>query len=156
MKEAHLCGKALQVNKSGSLNCPLLSFDSVVRSNGFQWYSTIKEKNKKSFCFAESMLLAADLVVYVLELSHDLAFFYSFTYNWSVKFAIFRTGLFLSLYILSSLLNSLFVIVQALFWQQQNYYGVNLTPLHGTAFQGYFSQVWYKLVFRNLMKVIIY
>ncbi|KAK6138920.1 hypothetical protein DH2020_027335 [Rehmannia glutinosa] len=28
----------------------------------------------------------------------------------------------------------------ALFWQQQNYYGVNLTPLHGTAFQGYFSQ----------------
>ncbi|PIN04727.1 Protein arginine N-methyltransferase CARM1 [Handroanthus impetiginosus] len=29
---------------------------------------------------------------------------------------------------------------KALFWQQQNYYGVNLTPLHGTAFQGYFSQ----------------
>ncbi|WVZ17965.1 hypothetical protein V8G54_005287 [Vigna mungo] len=30
---------------------------------------------------------------------------------------------------------------KALFWQQQNYYGVDLTPLHGTAFQGYFSQV---------------
>ncbi|XP_068463348.1 probable histone-arginine methyltransferase 1.3 isoform X4 [Phaseolus vulgaris] len=29
---------------------------------------------------------------------------------------------------------------KALFWQQQNYYGVDLTPLHGTAFQGYFSQ----------------
>ncbi|KAL8485004.1 hypothetical protein ACS0TY_027345 [Phlomoides rotata] len=29
---------------------------------------------------------------------------------------------------------------KALFWQQQNYYGVNLTPLFGTAFQGYFSQ----------------
>lgn len=29
---------------------------------------------------------------------------------------------------------------KALFWQQQNYYGVNLTPLHGSAFQGYFSQ----------------
>ncbi|XP_073154470.1 probable histone-arginine methyltransferase 1.3 [Henckelia pumila] len=29
---------------------------------------------------------------------------------------------------------------KALFWQQQNYYGVNLTSLHGTAFQGYFSQ----------------
>ncbi|XP_051127532.1 probable histone-arginine methyltransferase 1.3 [Andrographis paniculata] len=29
---------------------------------------------------------------------------------------------------------------KALFWQQQNYYGVNLTPLHSTAFQGYFSQ----------------
>ncbi|KAL2506895.1 putative histone-arginine methyltransferase 1.4 [Abeliophyllum distichum] len=29
---------------------------------------------------------------------------------------------------------------KALFWQQQNYYGVNLTPLHDTAFQGYFSQ----------------
>ncbi|XP_073304200.1 probable histone-arginine methyltransferase 1.3 [Primulina huaijiensis] len=29
---------------------------------------------------------------------------------------------------------------KALFWQQQNYYGVNLTPLHGAAFQGYFSQ----------------
>ncbi|KAL6970291.1 putative histone-arginine methyltransferase 1.3, partial [Sarracenia purpurea var. burkii] len=28
----------------------------------------------------------------------------------------------------------------ALFWQQQNYYGVDLTPLHGSAFQGYFSQ----------------
>ncbi|XP_073054507.1 probable histone-arginine methyltransferase 1.3 isoform X1 [Primulina eburnea] len=29
---------------------------------------------------------------------------------------------------------------KALFWQQQNYYGVNLTPLHSAAFQGYFSQ----------------
>ncbi|XP_057431430.1 probable histone-arginine methyltransferase 1.4 [Lotus japonicus] len=29
---------------------------------------------------------------------------------------------------------------KALFWQQQNYYGVDLTPLHKTAFQGYFSQ----------------
>ncbi|XP_043709741.1 probable histone-arginine methyltransferase 1.3 isoform X4 [Telopea speciosissima] len=30
---------------------------------------------------------------------------------------------------------------KALFWQQQNYYGVDLTPLYGSAFQGYFSQV---------------
>ncbi|KAL5983787.1 Histone-arginine methyltransferase carm1 [Asimina triloba] len=29
---------------------------------------------------------------------------------------------------------------KALFWQQQNYYGVDLTPLHGSAFQGYFGQ----------------
>ncbi|KAH9311838.1 hypothetical protein KI387_026873, partial [Taxus chinensis] len=29
---------------------------------------------------------------------------------------------------------------KSLFWQQQNYYGVDLTPLHGSAFQGYFSQ----------------
>ncbi|KAI4317591.1 hypothetical protein L6164_025452 [Bauhinia variegata] len=29
---------------------------------------------------------------------------------------------------------------KALFWQQQNYYGVDLTPLYGTAFGGYFSQ----------------
>ncbi|KAL5701228.1 type I protein arginine methyltransferase [Ranunculus cassubicifolius] len=29
---------------------------------------------------------------------------------------------------------------KALFWQQQNYYGVDLTPLHASAFQGYFSQ----------------
>ncbi|KAF1894921.1 hypothetical protein Lal_00022415 [Lupinus albus] len=29
---------------------------------------------------------------------------------------------------------------KSMFWQQQNYYGVDLTPLHGTAFQGYFSQ----------------
>ncbi|XP_039128696.1 probable histone-arginine methyltransferase CARM1 isoform X1 [Dioscorea cayenensis subsp. rotundata] len=29
---------------------------------------------------------------------------------------------------------------KALFWQQQNYYGVNLTSLYGSAFQGYFSQ----------------
>ncbi|KAG2721470.1 hypothetical protein I3760_02G083500 [Carya illinoinensis] len=29
---------------------------------------------------------------------------------------------------------------KALFWQQQNYYGVDLKPLHGSAFQGYFSQ----------------
>ncbi|KAF7837822.1 putative histone-arginine methyltransferase 1.4 isoform X1 [Senna tora] len=29
---------------------------------------------------------------------------------------------------------------KALFWQQQNYYGVDLTHLYGTAFQGYFSQ----------------
>uniref|UniRef100_A0A161ZJM3 type I protein arginine methyltransferase n=1 Tax=Daucus carota subsp. sativus TaxID=79200 RepID=A0A161ZJM3_DAUCS len=27
-----------------------------------------------------------------------------------------------------------------LFWQQQNYYGIDLTALHGTAFHGYFSQ----------------
>ncbi|KAH7842533.1 hypothetical protein Vadar_006467 [Vaccinium darrowii] len=29
---------------------------------------------------------------------------------------------------------------KALFWQQQNYYGVDLTPLYGSAFKGYFSQ----------------
>ncbi|XP_022722938.1 probable histone-arginine methyltransferase 1.4 [Durio zibethinus] len=29
---------------------------------------------------------------------------------------------------------------KALFWQQQNYYGVDLRPLYGSAFQGYFSQ----------------
>ncbi|XP_047328615.1 probable histone-arginine methyltransferase 1.3 [Impatiens glandulifera] len=29
---------------------------------------------------------------------------------------------------------------KALFWQQQNYYGVDLTPLYGSAFEGYFSQ----------------
>ncbi|GAA0158786.1 protein modifying enzyme [Lithospermum erythrorhizon] len=29
---------------------------------------------------------------------------------------------------------------KALFWQQPNYFGVNLTSLHGTAFQGYFTQ----------------
>ncbi|KAL7220690.1 hypothetical protein ACSBR2_013553 [Camellia fascicularis] len=29
---------------------------------------------------------------------------------------------------------------KSLFWQQQNYYGVDLTPLYGSAFQGYFSQ----------------
>ncbi|XP_023000421.1 probable histone-arginine methyltransferase 1.4 [Cucurbita maxima] len=29
---------------------------------------------------------------------------------------------------------------KALFWQQQNYYGVDLTALYGSAFQGYFSQ----------------
>ncbi|KAG8099137.1 hypothetical protein GUJ93_ZPchr0013g35428 [Zizania palustris] len=29
---------------------------------------------------------------------------------------------------------------KALFWQQHNFFGVDLTPLHGSAFQGYFSQ----------------
>ncbi|XP_072974725.1 probable histone-arginine methyltransferase CARM1 [Typha angustifolia] len=29
---------------------------------------------------------------------------------------------------------------KALFWQQQNYFGVDLSPLYGSAFQGYFSQ----------------
>uniref|UniRef100_A0A0D9X2S8 Probable histone-arginine methyltransferase CARM1 n=2 Tax=Leersia perrieri TaxID=77586 RepID=A0A0D9X2S8_9ORYZ len=29
---------------------------------------------------------------------------------------------------------------KALFWQQHNFFGVDLTPLHGLAFQGYFSQ----------------
>ncbi|XP_022748808.1 probable histone-arginine methyltransferase CARM1 [Durio zibethinus] len=29
---------------------------------------------------------------------------------------------------------------KALFWQQQNYYDVDLTPLYGSTFQGYFSQ----------------
>jgi hypothetical protein len=30
---------------------------------------------------------------------------------------------------------------KALFWQQQSYCGVDLTPLYGAAFSGYFSQV---------------
>ncbi|KQK14705.1 probable histone-arginine methyltransferase CARM1 isoform X2 [Brachypodium distachyon] len=29
---------------------------------------------------------------------------------------------------------------KALFWQQHNFFGVDLTPLHGSAFDGYFSQ----------------
>eukprot|EP00262_Sarcandra_glabra_P011762 TRINITY_DN2896_c0_g1_i2.p1 TRINITY_DN2896_c0_g1~~TRINITY_DN2896_c0_g1_i2.p1 ORF type:complete len:542 (-),score=95.64 TRINITY_DN2896_c0_g1_i2:259-1884(-) len=29
---------------------------------------------------------------------------------------------------------------KALFWQQQDYYGVDLTPLYGSAFKGYFTQ----------------
>lgn len=29
---------------------------------------------------------------------------------------------------------------KSMFWQQKNYYGVDLTPLHDTAYQGYFSQ----------------
>ncbi|VFQ72954.1 unnamed protein product [Cuscuta campestris] len=29
---------------------------------------------------------------------------------------------------------------KAVFWHQENYFGVNLRPLHGSAFQGYFSQ----------------
>ncbi|XP_062188618.1 probable histone-arginine methyltransferase CARM1 isoform X1 [Phragmites australis] len=29
---------------------------------------------------------------------------------------------------------------KALFWQQHNFFGVDLTPLHSSAFQGYFSQ----------------
>ncbi|XP_019181150.1 PREDICTED: probable histone-arginine methyltransferase 1.3 [Ipomoea nil] len=29
---------------------------------------------------------------------------------------------------------------KAVFWQQESYFGVNLRPLHGSAFQGYFSQ----------------
>ncbi|CAN6467355.1 unnamed protein product [Victoria cruziana] len=29
---------------------------------------------------------------------------------------------------------------KALFWQQTNYYGVDLTPLYGSAFKGYFAQ----------------
>ncbi|XP_031497788.1 probable histone-arginine methyltransferase CARM1 isoform X2 [Nymphaea colorata] len=29
---------------------------------------------------------------------------------------------------------------KALFWQQNNYYGVDLTPLYGSAFKGYFAQ----------------
>ncbi|KAH7513362.1 hypothetical protein FEM48_Zijuj12G0192000 [Ziziphus jujuba var. spinosa] len=33
-----------------------------------------------------------------------------------------------------------FSLFQALFWREQNYYGVNLTPLHESAFHGYFSQ----------------
>lgn len=51
---------------------------------------------------------------------------------------------FLQPYIFHFVINkySQFVVIsQALFWQQPNYYGVDLTPLHGTAFQGYFSQV---------------
>jgi len=49
--------------------------------------------------------------------------------------------LFFFLFFLNSLINIVLLSVQALFWRQQNYYGVDLTPLHGTAFQGYFSQV---------------
>jgi hypothetical protein len=60
------------------------------------------------------------------------------------------------IYFLSSFFNSIINIIlsiQGLFWQQQNYYGVDLTPLHGTAYQGYFSQVSYQLGFRKLSEV---
>ena len=45
-------------------------------------------------------------------------------------------------------INSYCLFVQALFWQQQNYYGVDLTPLHGSAFHGYFSQVCFTCIFK--------
>lgn len=32
------------------------------------------------------------------------------------------------------------IATKSLFWQQQNYFGVDLTALHGSAFEGYFSQ----------------
>ncbi|KAL0744235.1 hypothetical protein Bca4012_085748 [Brassica carinata] len=35
---------------------------------------------------------------------------------------------------------------KALFWQQQNYYGVDLTPLFASAHQGYFSQSYLRIV----------
>ena len=44
--------------------------------------------------------------------------------------------------------------LQALFWQQQNYYGVDLTPLYGSAFQGYFSQVNYSYIFLKYIEVL--
>lgn len=31
--------------------------------------------------------------------------------------------------------------LQALFWQQRSYYGVDLMPLHNDALRGYFAQV---------------
>lgn len=42
---------------------------------------------------------------------------------------------------------------KALFWHQQNFFGVDLTPLHGSAFQGYFSQVCCFLYFYCLLLV---
>lgn len=32
-------------------------------------------------------------------------------------------------------------VIQAIFWQQQSYFGVDLTPLQRSAYEGYFSQV---------------
>jgi hypothetical protein len=41
---------------------------------------------------------------------------------------------------------------KALFWQQHNFFGVDLTPLHGSAFQGYFSQVSHPFSFQLLTR----
>jgi len=46
--------------------------------------------------------------------------------------------------------------MQALFWQQQNYYGVDLTPLYGSAFGGYFSQVSLDFIFLALIESLNY
>ncbi|XP_020689137.1 probable histone-arginine methyltransferase CARM1 [Dendrobium catenatum] len=32
------------------------------------------------------------------------------------------------------------IAIKAIFWQQKNFFGVDLSPLHGSAFQAYFSQ----------------
>jgi hypothetical protein len=33
------------------------------------------------------------------------------------------------------------LISKALFWQQTSFYGIDMTPLHGPALDGYFTQV---------------
>lgn len=51
----------------------------------------------------------------------------------------------LVIFLVCSLNNSVIIhsiSMQAMFWQQQNYYGVDLTPLFGSAHEGYFSQVY--------------
>lgn len=44
--------------------------------------------------------------------------------------------------------------MQSLFWQQENYYGVNLTALHGCASQGYFSQVHIEHAFELIWSLV--
>lgn len=46
--------------------------------------------------------------------------------------------------------------MQALFWQQHKYFGVDLTPLYGSAFGGYFSQVSLDFIFLALVESLNY
>jgi hypothetical protein len=48
------------------------------------------------------------------------------------------------------------VCLQALFWHQHNFFGVDLTPLHGSAFQGYFSQVAVIMAFLAIMILLTF
>ncbi|URD80909.1 hypothetical protein MUK42_18593 [Musa troglodytarum] len=43
---------------------------------------------------------------------------------------------------------------KALFWQQPNYYGVDLTSLYGSAFQGYFSQIVWPIIKRVAKRIL--
>lgn len=50
---------------------------------------------------------------------------------------------------------SLSTSMQALFWQQQNYYGVDLTPLYESAHQGYFSHVYPLTTSKSLTSLLV-
>ncbi len=104
---------------------------------------------------SEILLIATFLICIVLLLYSRFPFLSMWNIILDYIYLFWVLLSLLSFFIWENLMYYFFIFwLQALFWQQQNYYGVDLTPLYRSAFQGYFSQVNYSYIFLKYIEVL--